>query len=446
MKHIMKAYQYKYKLVFFFLSMLISRLAAGQPTIDYMEYTVYDPQYIFACRKATSIDLFKAANLYVSPQNGYWGDANGVPYNGKASVPDTIKERKYTDGNIFTPPISVADTGMYRFYFYFTSAKEYCGIKNGTRFILNLYLGSYGCFITPATDDFDNTHYFCYDSNVDMNKNGLHTFIRPVTVENLLLQFSREPINWKKNRSMDGDWVEIDVYSDSERTVRIGDGDMVVRLDSAYSVTYYVIVHQDAQTHVIDSLNITVYPQTRLDVEYSPDIRVDRNREYGIDDKISITVKNNEDFKYFNFLLNNKNMNKYYLGGDTTKNEIVLSALAFSGVEDFIEIIAADTNNCIVREEDNVIVRVPFPTVFTPDGDGVNDIFLGGEKFRNREFHLEVHNRWGSRLYSGESGWDGTYRGNKAPPGTYLYVLILKMEDGSSKTVKGNVTLIRESR
>jgi gliding motility-associated-like protein len=444
--NIMKTYQHKYKLAFFFLSMLVSGLARGQQPIDSMVYTVHAPQYIFQCRKATSIDLFKAANLYVSPQNGYWGDVHGIPYNGKASLPDTIKERKYTDGNIFTPPTSPADTGMYKFYFYFTSAKEYCGIKNGTRFILNLYLGSYGCFTTPATGDLDNSHYFCYDSSVDMNINGLHTFNRPVTVESLLLQFSREPVSWKKDRSMNSDWVEIDVYTDRERTPqnRIGNGDMEVRLDSAYSVTYYVIIHPDNQNEVWDSLNITVYPEPQLEVIYSPDILVDQNREYGIDDGISITVSNSEDFNYFKFLLNDKSLNKYYLGGDTTKNEIVLSALAFSGVEDFLEIIATDKNNCIAREENNVIVRVPFPTVFTPDGDGVNDIFLGGEKFRNREFHLEIHNRWGNRLYSGESGWDGTYRGNKVPPGTYMYVLILKMEDGSSKTVKNTVTLIRE--
>jgi gliding motility-associated-like protein len=166
-----------------------------------------------------------------------------------------------------------------------------------------------------------------------------------------------------------------------------------------------------------------------------------------MDEQITIGLDTHGfDFDYYTFFMNNKNLNKYYLGGDTTKNEIVLSALAFSGVEDFIEVVATDKNSCIVRAVDNVIVRVPFPTVFTPDGDGVNDIFLAGEKFRNREFHLEINNRWGNQLYSGESGWDGTYRGNKVPPGTYLYILILKMEDGSSKTIKGTVTLIRQNR
>jgi gliding motility-associated-like protein len=439
----MNAYR-KYKIALILLFLLITGLAKGQGD---MTYTVYDGKYFFACRKATPIDLFKAANLYVSPEHGYWGDVNGVPY--KVDPADTIKERRYTNGNIFTPPISVADTGMYNFYFYFTSSQEYCGIKNGTRFLLKLYLGSYGCLQT-ISGDLDNTHQFCYDSSVDMNPAGRHEFTKPVTIENLLLTYSKEPLKWKKNSSMDDDWVDMDVYSDREHKHSIGKGNMEIDLKSPMDTTFYVIIHQGSQGEYFDTINITVYPQSRLEYDYNvfytPDIK-DPNKEFGMDDKITITVDTSDyKFDYFTFLLSNKNLNKYYLGGDTTKNEIVLSALAFSGVEDFLQIMGTDRNNCIVRYEDNVIVRVPFPTVFTPDGDGINDVFLGGEKFRNREFHLEVSNRWGSRLYTGASGWDGTYRGDKVAPGTYIYVLKLKMEDGSTRTVKGTVTLIRESK
>jgi gliding motility-associated-like protein len=447
----MTAYIQKYKLVFFLLFLLITGYASGQQTIDSMVYTVYEEQYIFSCGKATSIDLFKAAKLYVSPEHGYWGDIYGVPYNGKVGVIDTtLKERIYTDGNVFTPPVSVADTGMYRFYFYFTSSKGYCGIKNSTRFILNLYIGTYGCMEPVSIGELDNTHYFCYGSSVDMNPAGRHEFVKPVTIENLLLQYSKNPIEWKKDRSMNSDWVDIDVYSDRERKNRIGNGDMTIDLTPAagsYDTTFYVIIYQGPSGVFSDSISITVYPQSSLEVFYSPDILADQNKEYDMDDQITITVDTSEfKFDYYSFFMNNQNLNRYYLGGDTTRNEITLSALSFTGVEDFIEIIATDKNNCLVRYEDNVVVRVPFPTVFTPDGDGINDVFLGGDKFRNREFHLEVFSRWEGRLYYGESGWDGTYRGNKVPPGTYMYVLIIKLEDGSQKTIKGTVTLIRESR
>jgi gliding motility-associated-like protein len=439
---------YKYKAALLLLFSLLSGAVNGQqPVIDSMEYTVYDPQYFFACRKATAIDLFKASNLYVSPENGYWGDALGVPYNGKPGVSPS-KERQYTSGNIFTPPVAEADTGMYRFYFYFTSPKDYCGIKTGTRFILNLYLGSYGCLQT-ISGELDNDHKFCYGNSTDLGARCHFRFSPPITVENLLFTCAEDQAKWKKDRSMNGDWVTMDVYSDRDRKNKVGNGDMPVDLTPAsgsYDTTFYVIIHQGPGSEYSDSINITVYPQSRLDIFYSPDIKAGSNTEYDIDDWITISIDTSEfKFNAYSFFLNNTNLNRTYLSGDTTKNAITVSVLAFSGVEDFIKIVATDQNKCITSIEDNVVVRVPFPSVFTPDGDGINDVFLGGEKFRNREFHLEVHNRWGHRLYYGESGWDGTYRGNKVPAGTYLYTLELKTENGSTKVIEGTVTLIRES-
>ncbi|MDR2383738.1 MAG: gliding motility-associated C-terminal domain-containing protein [Prevotellaceae bacterium] len=434
----MKAHIQKYKLAFFFLFLLISGISKGQKFVQ----TVYEEQYHFACRKTASIDLFKVANLYVSPEYGYWGDVRGVPYDGKPDAKDTIKERKYTDGNVFTPPASVADTGIYTFYFFFTSSKDYCGIPKGTIYELNLYIGTYGCLET-VSGELDNTHVFCHDSSIDMSPSGKHIFTKPVTIENLLLTYSQEPVKWKKDRSMNSDWVDIDVYTDSKHENRIGDGDMEVDLLTSYDTTFYVIIHMGSQGEYSDSINIRVHPESEI-LLYPP---IDESRLYGINDQITIRVDTSEyKFDYFNFFLNNKDLNKYYLGGDLSKNEITLSALAFSGVEDFLEIIATDKMGCIVQYNQDVKIQVPFPSVFTPDGDGINDVFLGGDKFRNREFHLEVNNRWGNLLYSGESGWDGTYRGHKAPPGTYLYILILKTEDGSPHVVTGTVTLIRENR
>jgi gliding motility-associated-like protein len=448
---IMKAYIQKYKLAFLFLFLLISGVVGGQTNITYQ---VYEPEYFFACRQATPIDLFKAANMFVSPEYGYWGDINGVPFNGKPyKETDTIKERRYTNGNIFTPPILESDTGTYNFYFYFTSTKDYCGITKGTAFQLSLYLGSRGC-IKPISGDLDNAHKFCYDNSIDLGPKGTgEPLPRPVTIENLLLRHSTDPEKWKKKttRPTDDEWVDIDVYTDREHQNYRGSGDMEIDLLNSYDSTYYVIIHGTDQEYS-DSITIKVYPKSAFTITFDPeDLLNNKTKEYDIDAKITIKVDtvglgSQSPFQYYTYMMNGKNLNKYFLGGDSTKNEITLSALVFSDVADFIEVIATDINNCIVRDDASVEVHVPFPTVFTPDGDGINDVFLGGDKFRNREFHLEIFNRWGNTLYMGESGWDGTYRGNNAPPGTYLYVLLLKTEDGATRTIKGTVTLIRESR
>ncbi len=86
------------------------------------------------------------------------------------------------------------------------------------------------------------------------------------------------------------------------------------------------------------------------------------------------------------------------------------------------------------------------PNVFTPNGDGVNDVYkFSEESLENmEEFHLTIYNRWGQKMYETKSmeeaiekGWDGKNRlGGTASPGIYYYVIQAKGKDG--KIYKGN--------
>ncbi len=87
-----------------------------------------------------------------------------------------------------------------------------------------------------------------------------------------------------------------------------------------------------------------------------------------------------------------------------------------------------------------------FPNAFTPNGDGVNDMFL--PSFRSlKKYKLTVYNRWGRRVFETSDpsdGWDGTTNGNKCAAGTYYYVASGEgYERGTSFNRKGSVTLIR---
>lgn len=73
--------------------------------------------------------------------------------------------------------------------------------------------------------------------------------------------------------------------------------------------------------------------------------------------------------------------------------------------------------------------RLAIPDVFTPNGDGINDTFLIQGASVER-FDLRIFDRWGAVLYRTEGGalpgpvlesWDGTVRGIRVPPGTYVY-------------------------
>jgi gliding motility-associated-like protein len=68
---------------------------------------------------------------------------------------------------------------------------------------------------------------------------------------------------------------------------------------------------------------------------------------------------------------------------------------------------------------------------FTPNGDGINDIWNIGniEQFPNIE--VTIFNRWGELLFSSTGynvPWDGLYDGNPVPVGTYYYVIDLHDE------------------
>lgn len=85
--------------------------------------------------------------------------------------------------------------------------------------------------------------------------------------------------------------------------------------------------------------------------------------------------------------------------------------------------------------------------VFSPNGDGINDIFM----FREpgiKNVHCEIVNRWGELVgkFDGpENGWNGTNFGTNAicQEGTYFYVAEITRIDGIEKVVKGFLTLLR---
>jgi gliding motility-associated-like protein len=90
-----------------------------------------------------------------------------------------------------------------------------------------------------------------------------------------------------------------------------------------------------------------------------------------------------------------------------------------------------------------------FPNVFSPNGDGNNDVFNAyiNDTYENvvNVNRLEIYNRWGKQVYSGsgQQGWDGVLNGNILEPDVYAFFMEIVIKDCTVVTKKGNVTLIR---
>lgn len=90
------------------------------------------------------------------------------------------------------------------------------------------------------------------------------------------------------------------------------------------------------------------------------------------------------------------------------------------------------------------------PNIFTPNGDGQNDLFkpLGLES-NMVSFEMNIFDRWGGVLFKSTDpsiGWDGTSTKNisaHAADGVYLYFIKFTTTDGQQKLLKGSITLIR---
>ncbi|MEZ5045407.1 MAG: gliding motility-associated C-terminal domain-containing protein [Chitinophagaceae bacterium] len=108
------------------------------------------------------------------------------------------------------------------------------------------------------------------------------------------------------------------------------------------------------------------------------------------------------------------------------------------------------TNSCsnydtvsvyIVSCCDNIIL----PNAFTPNGDGINDIFKPIGLLKYDQYELKIMNRWGNEVFHSnaqEIGWEGNHKGVPCIMDTYYYFLKVKCKT-KEELIKGDVLLMR---
>ena len=121
----------------------------------------------------------------------------------------------------------------------------------------------------------------------------------------------------------------------------------------------------------------------------------------------------------------------------TTNGTYTVTLLITSGT-------CVDTATTIIIVENGLTLEIP--NVFTPNGDGINDLFTilsTGVK----EIDLQIFNRWGQKLYAfngPKAAWDGlSESGARVPDGTYFFFVRATGFDNKSIEKQGTVNLFR---
>lgn len=84
------------------------------------------------------------------------------------------------------------------------------------------------------------------------------------------------------------------------------------------------------------------------------------------------------------------------------------------------------------------------PNAFSPNGDGVNDIWKVSYRSLT-DFHCEIFNRNGQRIYGFDNpsdGWDGKWHGKTVKSGVYYYVITATGADGKKYKKSGDINII----
>lgn len=95
------------------------------------------------------------------------------------------------------------------------------------------------------------------------------------------------------------------------------------------------------------------------------------------------------------------------------------------------------------------LVTLIYPNAFTPDGDGLNDEFIGkGERSFIQNFQLSIFDRWGKIVFQTNEiaeGWNGRINnsGQLVPVGVYTYLSTYELPRLGKQEQRGVATLIR---
>jgi gliding motility-associated-like protein len=204
------------------------------------------------------------------------------------------------------------------------------------------------------------------------------------------------------------------------------------------------VIDQNGCTANAAPINITVYPNPVADFNFAPLKPV-----VNVDQEVTFTDASHS--------ANITSWNWYFM--NTAQYTSVLQNPSFVYTEPgtyAVALVVKSDQGCMDTLVRELIVGEDFgiyvPNAFTPNGDGLNDIFQP-KGFGVTKYELWIYDRWGELMFTTktfEEGWNGSKQ-KKADvsypltieEGTYTWLINCTSVFGKSHELKGHVTLIK---
>lgn len=176
---------------------------------------------------------------------------------------------------------------------------------------------------------------------------------------------------------------------------------------------------------------------------------LDSTEVFRSEDSVFVKIAVTEDMGYTDTLVENEKTYRYYVRtfGHYVLETVPRPLVNYSAI---IEVKPTENEDPEPEPEQPVY---ELPNAFTPNGDGVNDVFVPMRITPNliTKVNMHVFNRWGRTVYDTEEpfiNWDGRAQGTRmeCPTGTYFYVCDVEMitpEGPVTKRLQGIITLLR---
>lgn len=147
---------------------------------------------------------------------------------------------------------------------------------------------------------------------------------------------------------------------------------------------------------------------------------------------------------FFGLLMKTVNAQSGCPGISIGSSHVTINRLVYQGVTYKYQFLNTTYQSVTMYGERLIYI----PNTFTPDGFGINDLFIPGVHGVNvNDYELLIFNRWGELIFqspSYEAGWDGTHKGIKVKQDVYVWKLKVKNYlNEEKKEYIGNVNLLR---